>query len=203
MGKPKALLKHLPLEDASAPTIKALMASAKALSDQIGNADHTERKDLYRRTLVSVILSDQEISVSLTPGPIGIDTDDAGPITITQPLTIKRRGQEMKMVIGEKQSVAANRNPGLIMLVAKAHALRNGLEDGSISSILEFADRHNIDHGDAKRMVPLGYLAPDIVEAILAGHQPADLTVQQLRSGYDLPIRWAEQRIHLGVPPQT
>jgi hypothetical protein len=47
-------------------------------------------------------------------------------------------------------------------------------------------------------MLPLGYLAPDIVEAILSGYQPADLTMLQLKSGYDLPILWTEQRIHLG-----
>ena len=97
-------------------------------------------------------------------------------------------------------SVSAHKEPGLVRLIAKAHALRNGLEDGSISSILEFATLHNIDHGDAKRMLPLGYLAPDIVEAILSGHQPADLTIRQLKNGYDLPILWTEQRTRLGFP---
>ncbi|MGI9366133.1 MAG: hypothetical protein ACR2O8_13185 [Rhizobiaceae bacterium] len=88
----------------------------------------------------------------------------------------------------------------MIKLIAKAHALRCGLEDGSIRSILEFAKRNNIDHSDARRMLPLGYLAPDIIDAIVEGHQPADLTTHNLRSGYDLPLRWDEQRVHLGFP---
>ena len=59
---------------------------------------------------------------------------------------------------------------------------------------------HNIDHADAKRMLPLGYLAPDIVEAILAGRQPEDLTALSLKKGYDLPLAWNEQRTYLGFP---
>ena len=40
------------------------------------------------------------------------------------------------------------------------------------------------------------FLAPDIVEAILDGRQPADLTVQKLLRS--LPLAWAEQRQRLG-----
>ena len=49
-------------------------------------------------------------------------------------------------------------------------------------------------------MLPLGYLAPDIVEAILAGQQPADLTALSLKNGYSLPMIWSEQRAQLGFP---
>jgi hypothetical protein len=40
-------------------------------------------------------------------------------------------------------------------------------------------------------------LAPDIVEAILDGHQPPDLGIQKLLRG--LPLSWAEQRKRLGL----
>ena len=50
-------------------------------------------------------------------------------------------------------------------------------------------------------MLPLGYLAPDIVEAILDGYQPQGLTTRTLKTGYDLPVLWAEQRTCLGFPP--
>ena len=59
-----------------------------------------------------------------------------------------------------------------------------------------------MDHADAKGKEPLAYLAPDIVEAITSGRQPADLTALSLKNGYDLPILWSEQRARLGFPPQ-
>ena len=200
LGSGAEFISQLDLEGASASTISAVIASAKALADQISNADHIERKALYRKNIEEIVLSDKEITISLTTEALGLATGDQGSFTITRPLTIKRRGQEMKMVIGGELPATANKDIGIIKLVAKAHALRSGLEDGSIPSILEFATVHNIDHGDARRMLPLGYLAPDIVEAILSGHQPADLTVQQLKSGYDLPVFWTEQRANLSFP---
>jgi hypothetical protein len=45
-----------------------------------------------------------------------------------------------------------------------------------------------------RRIILLGFLAPDIVEAILAGRQPVELTVSRLKRIGDLPVSWAEQR---------
>jgi len=42
----------------------------------------------------------------------------------------------------------------------------------------------------------VAWLAPDIVEAILDGHQPKQLTVKRLLA--KLPMDWAEQRKALG-----
>lgn len=42
------------------------------------------------------------------------------------------------------------------------------------------------------RRLPLAWLAPDIVEAILEGRQPRSLTVKRLLA--KLPMDWVEQR---------
>jgi DNA invertase Pin-like site-specific DNA recombinase len=197
------LIENLHDIDMPAKEISAIVASGKTLADQISNANHTERKALYQSIIKTVTLSEEEICISLDPAALDIHSDDnhpIDPITIIRPMTIRRRGHEMKLIVGGKTPTRSTRDPSLIKLIAKAHTLRTGLEDGSIPSILEFAKRKNIDHGDARRMLPLGYLAPDIIEAILSGHQPSDLTVLKLKSGYDLPIRWDEQRVHLGFP---
>lgn len=47
------------------------------------------------------------------------------------------------------------------------------------------------------RLLPLAWLAPDIVEAIVQGSQPIMLTHQKLLSTV-LPIRWNDQRAVLG-----
>lgn len=43
------------------------------------------------------------------------------------------------------------------------------------------------------RMLPLAYLAPDLVETILAGRQPASLTLSKLLDE-GLPFAWSQQR---------
>ena len=48
------------------------------------------------------------------------------------------------------------------------------------------------------RLLPLTCLAPDVVEAILDGHQPKGLKLATLLCG--IPLSWEEQR---GAPPGT
>ena len=48
----------------------------------------------------------------------------------------------------------------------------------------------------AGRICECAFLAPDIVEAILEGRQPRDLTFEKLTNG--LPMVWSEQRKLLG-----
>ena len=196
------LIENLHHQDMPAQTISNLVASGKTLAKQFSNADQIERKALYQNTIKTITLLDSSIIILINPDAFNIDPEDNVPITITRPMAIRRRGHEVKLIIGGNTPPNANKDPSLIKMIAKAHALRCGLEDGSIPSILEFANRNNIDHGDARRMLPLGYLAPEIIEAILSGHQPSDLTALKLKSGYDLPIQWDEQRVHLGFPNQ-
>lgn len=47
-------------------------------------------------------------------------------------------------------------------------------------------------------LLRLAYLAPDIVQAILAGREPQGLTVNRLMKQVPLPTRGAEQRQALG-----
>src|SRR6267378_5981977 len=48
-------------------------------------------------------------------------------------------------------------------------------------------------------LLPLAFLAPDIVEAVAAGRQPPELTAHRLIRTVELPIAWAAQKQLLGV----
>ena len=51
---------------------------------------------------------------------------------------------------------------------------------------------------DISRVLPLAFLAPDIVEAILDGRQPPELTAARLKRMRNLPLDWQQQRRYLG-----
>jgi hypothetical protein len=57
--------------------------------------------------------------------------------------------------------------------------------------------RINLDEGDVSRFLPPAFLAPDIVEAILAGRQPLELTSEMLKRFLSLPAFFQER---FGVP---
>ncbi len=70
-------------------------------------------------------------------------------------------------------------------------------QTGVASSVGDLVARHGVDQGDVSRCLPLAFLAPDIVEAILQGRQPVELTVLRLKR-IGLPLSWVEQRRLLG-----
>ncbi len=70
--------------------------------------------------------------------------------------------------------------------------------DGTAVSVTDLASRHGVNKGDVSRILPLAYLAPDIVKAILDGGQPVELTASRLKRLRHLPECWTEQRAMLG-----
>jgi len=110
----------------------------------------------------------------------------------------RRQTIRLKSAGNGKSQSKANLDPRLIRLVAQAYDLKVALAEGRVKSINEYAAQHNLDPGDARRLVPLGTLSPDIIEAILNGRQPVDLTVSRLRRSNQLPMLWSEQRSFLG-----
>lgn len=123
---------------------------------------------------------------------------EPGDLYINVPMTIRRRGQEMRLVVGAEEKQEARQDDALTLLIARATLLREQLEQGAVRSIGEFAGTQGMHHTDAKKLVPLGYLAPSIVENILAGQQPVELTARTLHRMTDLPLCWKRQRGRLG-----
>jgi site-specific DNA recombinase len=66
-------------------------------------------------------------------------------------------------------------------------------------SIGELARREGIDGRSVRRLIPLGFLAPRIIEAIAEGRQPVELTVEALTRRIDLPLLWSAQEQALGI----
>ena len=67
------------------------------------------------------------------------------------------------------------------------------------NSIREIAANYDIDEADVSRFIPLAFLAPDIVEAIVAGKQLIDLTAERLKRIGQLPHCWhvnARVKVH-------
>ena len=60
------------------------------------------------------------------------------------------------------------------------------------------ASREGVSPSYFTRLVRLSYLAPDILQAILDGRQPPDLSADKLLAHSRLPLAWWDQRAVLG-----
>ena len=74
------------------------------------------------------------------------------------------------------------------------------LASGRKSSINDIALERGLAANEISRLLPLAFLAPDIVEAIMAGRQPLELTVKRLTRLDALPFDWQQQRKMFGFP---
>jgi hypothetical protein len=86
-------------------------------------------------------------------------------------------------------------NPALLKAVARAYQWKTQLIAGEVSDQRAIAKKTGLDEVYVGKTLRYAFLAPEIVESILEGHQPQSLTLAHLQKR--LPICWAQQRIQL------
>ncbi len=122
-------------------------------------------------------------------------------IFVNLPMTFKLRGGRKVIVLpdGRQGSPApmATIDNTMIKAIARAFRWQKLLENGTYGCLEEIARAEKIGSSFVSRVVRLALLAPDIVEAILAGKQPASLTLKDLMAPF--PVEWAGQRVRFGA----
>ncbi len=123
-----------------------------------------------------------------------IDKDNIGPSAGHQ----GRVGRVLQSAATSDGEIVGKSAPALLRAIARAHDWRERLVDGSVHNGRSIAGRSGLNQRYVRRVLQCAFLAPDIVEAILDGRQPPNLTVRKLWR--DIPTDWAEQRKRLGFP---
>jgi site-specific DNA recombinase len=130
-------------------------------------------------------LADQAVALQLEPKTIEISVDAV------------KGARGVEIVTGKHSSNISRRlNPGLISAVAHGYLWRNRLLEGEAGSVIEIARQAGVSPRYVVRMMRMGFLAPDIIEAILEGRQTAAITTELFRK--PIPLDWSEQRLMLG-----
>ena len=121
-------------------------------------------------------------------------------LTVRVPLAIKTRGGQKVIVSPDGTSMSLNgrqvrtaADPVLTKALARAFRWKRMLDEGRYASISEIARSEKIDRGYVGSILRLTLLAPEIVEALINGSQPADLGLPTLMEPF--PIEWDQQRV--------
>jgi hypothetical protein len=80
----------------------------------------------------------------------------------------------------------------MVKAVARAFRWRKMLDEGVYATIDELANAKRLRKSYVSQVLRLTLLAPEIVEAILEGRQPAGLQLDDLLEGF--PLEWVGQR---------
>ena len=120
--------------------------------------------------------------------------DDEAPFSITRTTRLQRCGKQTRLILGAVDIDAPRLDEDLIRLVRDGHRWFNDLRTGCAPSIAAIAKRDGQDVAHVSRTISIAFLAPDIVEMILAGRQPIGLTPERLKAARPLPPDWNDQR---------
>jgi len=119
-------------------------------------------------------------------------------VTVTVPFAIRKRGGRTLVITPDGMAAAptprSRVDSALLKALARGFRWRKLLETGHFATIEEIADAENINPSYVSRLLRMTLLAPEFVEAILAGTQPAGLTRAKVMQPF--PMEWSRQRIN-------
>ncbi|NTZ42356.1 recombinase family protein [Altererythrobacter sp. SALINAS58] len=130
-----------------------------------------------------------DLAAQLGPGERILHADRKN-VRVEVRVTLPLRGGQRLVCAGDRREPQVD--PTLVAALRRAHQMisrERGLP------LVEVAPASQYD----RRILRLAFLAPDLQRDILAGRQPADLSLERLRS-IAIPLGWNEQRQVLGWP---
>ena len=167
------------------------------------NRSPAERAKVVRDLIEKVVIEENAITIrirrcALSGGavaPPSSENPSDSPIELTAPVAFRRRGVEMRLVLPAVaiQNDRSRCDPTLIKAIARGRAWFEELAAGRARSLRELAERDGITRRYVRRLVDLAFLSPELVEVILHGRQPVELTATRLTE-LDLPLDWTDQR---------
>jgi DNA invertase Pin-like site-specific DNA recombinase len=194
----------------TAERVPTALNEASKLLSTYRQSPQQQKRATIRRLVTRIDLAPAMMIIRLEKAALasalGCHAGEADPDTgasgesfdIDCPIALRRRGKETRIVLADRSRRTASPDPTLVGLLRKSHHFLAQLTDGSGRGISDIAVANGVDRSDVGRALRMAFLAPAIVDRIIAGTQPADLTAHKLSRLPDLPLSWREQETLLG-----
>jgi len=201
-----AALQMLSDRGALASTLKTLGLSAaeskqavEAIDSKVRYFRQIETMEEYETIIERVDLRRDGLQITLNLGSmLRPDQFPHGGATMRMnrlvPMQLRRRGVETRMVIPGEAVTATRTDPALLRALVRGYQWFGELASGRAASTKQIADREGLSDSYVRHVVPLGLLAPAIVESICAGQQSVSLSAERLKDHASLPIEWDAQQ---------
>jgi site-specific DNA recombinase len=208
LRSPEELLQATGAQSSDAAACKSFITAGKQLAKTWPSKSMSEQREFLCDVMGRIVVHETRLELAVIQPALrrvllgeklaasGKSTQET--FTISIDARVKRCGWEIRLVVPTGTGTQMPTRPvlPLIKAVARAHRWPEKIARGEFQSRHSVAQFAKVDQRYAGRILQFAFLAPDIVEAILEGRQPADLTVQRLLRGF--PLGWAEQRRRLG-----
>ena len=177
-------------EDLPARTQQLMAASAKQ-SDKLSSGESAVIQNFVRRVVrrvvvhsdrIEVEIGKQQLRAELLGEPLRHESETADLIQLEVEARLKRSGGEMCLVVRSDSTEQPPAHPvaSLLKALARGRQWCDWIINGEVSGPRSIARKLSLDVRYVSRVLNCSFLAPDIVEAILEGRQPSDLTFAML-----------------------
>jgi DNA invertase Pin-like site-specific DNA recombinase len=199
LTSPASLVERFGADGMPSDQIRKLLSRAARMVAALGGSPG-ELAKLVRELVEKITVDEKTIIIKLrrsfllgVPSSASEAASDSA-VELTAVVAFTRRGAETKLVLpGLAQPKHSSRcDPALIKAIARGRTWFEELATGHARSLQELAKRDGISRRYIRRLVGLAFLSPQLVEAILQGRQPVELTATRLTE-LDLPLDWTEQ----------
>jgi hypothetical protein len=193
---------------ALASTLKACGLAAAELKQalevvdcKVKSVDEIGAMDAARSVVERVELKRDGMQITLNLRallPTELVSDGAASLRMTRVvhMQLKRRGVETRLVIAGEAVPVSRSDPALLRALSRGYQWFGELASGRVASTKQIAAREGLSHSYVRHVVPLGLLAPKVIEAICAGQQSITVSAERLKDHTRLPIEWdAQQRL--------
>jgi site-specific DNA recombinase len=200
-------------EDRNAHEAASVLRAGERLGEQWKDLNPVEQ----RRWLVSIIQRIEVGSDSVTLGirrehfrhsllthsPTERKGDDRSAreddvLKLTIPARLRRCGNEIRIIHNNTlhSTSISPHHATLLNAVARARGWYGQIESGGTGSMAAIARHEGLAARYVSRLLRCAFLAPDIIESLLAGSAPPEMTLAKVLEG--VPLDWAEQRQRFG-----
>ena len=190
----EAMRRALSRGQMSGDAIQLLQGRCGASLEALAQTSPAALREQLLQLVKSVDLDEARLRITLSLD--SIDEQLAGSDQRELAIAIVRNGRQAKIVIPPPASREPLPNPSLLKLIAQAFAARAQIDKGG--SFLEVASRLGCGREYLADLLRTSYLAPSIIQAILEGRQPADLSRKRLVQTNRIPLGWGEQEALFG-----
>jgi hypothetical protein len=198
------------LHDADAGVLDTCITNARKTADDLQEGAITRIRSLLHQVMQRIEVRPGELELqisrpalrSLLPGDKASQAPDGTHdiASLALPFQMRRSGVEARLVLNGASASSSKSDASLVQLVRDAHRWMAALATGQVASIDELAMQEGMPANEISRLLPIAFLAPDIIRTILLGQHPVELNSEKLKRIGKLPACWLEQRRVLGMP---
>jgi hypothetical protein len=209
LAEPTKIAEVLKTIDIPASEIGSMIKKAYQVSAIVGGPDSPQCRANLHQLISKIAIGKHEMTISIKAKGLAILLDgkngsivnsvyssfcDSQAFELNLPLQLRHRGVETRLVLlAQEFGAKPVRDPALISLIARAYAWAQELMTDPTVTVGQISKREKVTMSYVSRVTPLGFLAPNILEAILSGTHSSENTAKQLAMHLDVPLCWSEQ----------